>query len=82
MIKPVYLGFAEVQDFVALSASTVQQLIRAGDFPRPRSLSGRRVAWLVAELENWAMTRPVSDQLPPCNTGRKAAHNADCTSAG
>lgn len=71
MIKPAYLDFSGVTEFVALSASTVQQLVREGAFPRPRLVSARRVAWLVRELEDWAESRPVSDQLPPQNTGAR-----------
>jgi prophage regulatory protein len=71
MIKPAYLDFSGVTGFVALSGSTVQQLVRDGTFPKPRLLSGRRVAWLVRELEDWAELRPVSDQLPPQQTNAR-----------
>lgn len=46
-------------------------MVRDGEFPAPRKLSGRRVGWLTREVEEWAETRPVSDQLPPENTGRR-----------
>ena len=70
-IKPAYLDFESVAKFVALSESTVQKMIREAEFPKPRLLSGRRVAWLVRELEDWAESRPVSDQPPPPNTGAR-----------
>jgi hypothetical protein len=50
----------------------VQRLVREGEFPRPRQLSERRVGWLVREIEEWAETRPLSDQLPPENTSRNS----------
>ncbi|UKI11834.1 hypothetical protein ACLUPT_11990 [Variovorax sp. SCN45] len=36
-------------------------------------LSGRRVAWLVREVEAWAESRPVSNLPPPPNTGARKA---------
>ena len=70
-IKPAYLDLAGVASFVALSESTVQKMIREESFPKPRLLSGRRVAWLVREVEAWAESRPVSDLAPPPNTGAR-----------
>ncbi|WP_159702973.1 AlpA family transcriptional regulator [Massilia sp. 9I] len=48
----------------------IQRLIREGEFPKPRQLSGRRVAWLVREVEHWTEQRPVSNLAPPANTSR------------
>lgn len=70
-IKPAYLDLPGVCTFVALSESTVQKMIREDAFPKPRLLSGRRVAWLVREVEEWAESRPVSDLAPPPNTGAR-----------
>ncbi|MBT2299202.1 AlpA family phage regulatory protein [Variovorax paradoxus] len=69
--RPIYLDKPAVAEFVALSESTVEKLVRENEFPKPRILSGRRVAWLVREVEEWAESRPVSDLLPPENTGRR-----------
>lgn len=71
MMKPIYLELTAVADTVALATTTVQRLVRDGEFPRPRQLSGRRVGWLVREVEEWAEGRPVSELLPPPNTSRK-----------
>lgn len=68
MIKPAYLELESVAAFVALSETTVQRLVREEAFPKPRLLSGRRVAWLVREVEAWAEERPVADLPPPKNT--------------
>jgi prophage regulatory protein len=69
MIKPAYLELESVASFVALSETTVQRLVREESFPKPRLLSGRRVAWLVREVEAWAEERPVAELPPPKNTG-------------
>lgn len=65
---PIFLDLPAVVQAVALSESTVQELVRQGQFPAPRLLSGRRVGWLVRELEAWAESRPVSNLPPPHNT--------------
>lgn len=64
-MKPIYLDLQGVAEAVSLSESSVKKLVRQNQFPQPRLLSGRRVAWLVREVESWAEARPVSDLLPP-----------------
>jgi prophage regulatory protein len=70
-MKPLYLDLSAVAIAVALAETTIQKLVREKAFPQPRKLSGRRVGWLVREIEEWAEARPVSDLLPPHNTGRQ-----------
>ena len=69
--KPAYLDLLGTCSFVALSESTIQKLVREKTFPLPRVLSGRRTGYLVRELEAWAEARPISELLPPENTGAK-----------
>ncbi|WP_431226806.1 helix-turn-helix transcriptional regulator [Burkholderia contaminans] len=78
-IRPIFLSLSDTATLLSLSEATVQQLVREGNFPKPRLLSARRVAWLVREVEEWAESRPVSDLAPPANTGhsnRKRSHTA------
>jgi prophage regulatory protein len=70
-IRPLYIDLATVAAVLSVSVSTVQALVRAGDLPKPRKLSGGRVAWLMREVEAWAESRPESDFAPPPNTGAK-----------
>jgi len=78
MIKPAFLDLPGTAGYLSISEGTVKQLVRDDDgFPRPRVLSARRVGWRVPELDTWADSRPVSDFLPPANTGRKKATPAD-----
>ena len=67
--RPAALEKEQAAQFVSLSVSTLEKLLREGQFPRPRLLAGRRTGYLVRELEEWLESRPVSDQLPPPNTG-------------
>jgi len=70
-LQPIAIDPDGAAQFVALSVSTLEKLVRQGDFPRPRKVSDRRVAYLVRELIEWMESRPVSDLLPPANTGAK-----------
>jgi prophage regulatory protein len=72
-IKPAVLDRAGAAQFLALSESTIQLLVRNGTFPKPRQLSKQRVGYLVRELEAWIESQPVSDFLPPANTGVRHA---------
>ena len=75
-VSPKYLDLKSAAVYVALSETTMQKSIRENAFPKPRLLAGRRVGWLVRELDEWAEARPVSDQLPPPNTGGRGARAA------
>ncbi len=70
-VKPLYVDLPTVAIMVALSEANVQLQVRKKEFPPPRVVSPRRVAWLVREVEEWAEERPVSDLLPPPNTGKR-----------
>lgn len=70
-VEPAYLDKAASAAFMSLSESTFEQLVREGVAPKPRALSGRRVGWLLRELREWAESMPVSQMLPPPNTGRR-----------
>lgn len=72
-LEPVLLNKPSAAAFLALSESTFEQLVREGSAPKPRVLSVRRVGWLVRELREWAEARPVSEMLPPPNTGKRVA---------
>ncbi len=67
----IYADLPTVAALVSLSPASIQKLVRDDEFPKPRQLSGRRVAWLVREVNEWAEARPQSEQLPPPNTSAK-----------
>jgi prophage regulatory protein len=72
----LYFEKSELPEATTLSASTIDEEIRQGRFPKPRQIAGRRVGYLVEEVVEWARTRPVSDQPPPANTGAKKPRQA------
>ena len=60
-----YLDLQSVAESLSLSTATVKRLVAAGDLPKPRALTGKRVGWLAREIEAWAEARPTSTMLPP-----------------
>ncbi len=72
-MEPIYLDLEALSDAVSLSPRVIHKLVSQGQFPKPRSISDRRVGWLTAEVREWAATRPASENLPPvnCGTGRR-----------
>ncbi|MDF3822660.1 AlpA family phage regulatory protein [Leptospira sp. 96542] len=69
--KPAFFDKEHAAAYCCISETTLEKGVREGNFPKPRQLVGRRVGWLVEELDEWARTRPVSELLPPPNTGAK-----------
>jgi prophage regulatory protein len=67
-VSPVYVGLDALELLTTLSTSTIQGMIARDEFPKPRELSKRRVAWLYREILEWAEMRPVSHIPPPPNT--------------
>jgi len=80
-VAPAALDRESAAAYLALSVATFERLVREKNAPQPRQLAGRRVAWLREELDAWLSSRPVSEQLPPSNTGapkpRKSRKCAD-----
>lgn len=71
-MKPLVVDMDQLLALLpALSRSTIEEERRQGRFPAPRQLSGRRVGWLVNEIEEWLANRPVSELPPPPNTSAK-----------
>jgi prophage regulatory protein len=72
-IAPAALDLTDAAMYLSLSEATLERLVREGSAPKPRQLAGRRVGYLVRELDEWLESRPVSAQLPPPNTSRRKA---------
>lgn len=71
-LRPAAIDIDQVAAYLSLSNSSIERMVRKGEFPAPRQLSGRRVAYLLKEVDSWLESRPVSDLLPPvnCELGR------------
>jgi len=49
----------EVLDRTGLSYQTIWTLMRKGQFPRSREVSGGRTAWFAHEIDEWIASLPV-----------------------
>ena len=47
----------EVEKLTGLSRSSIYAMMERGEFPRPRRIGQRAVAWDEAALERWLATR-------------------------
>ncbi len=79
---PAALEREQAAAYAGLSLSTFEKEVREDRAPKPRQVAGRRVAWLRAELDAWLHACPVSDQLPPENTGAKKPRPAKAGQRG
>jgi len=52
-----YLRFPEVKSRTGLSRTTIHRLIKAGDFPAPKSLGVRAVGWKASAVKSWCASR-------------------------
>lgn len=58
--------------YCSVGVTTFEQMVQEKTAPQPRRFPGRRrVAWLRTELDAWLANLPLSDLLPPENTGAK-----------
>lgn len=61
----ILLSKEEAADYIGISVSTLERLVRQKKIALPRQISDRRVAFLLADLDEWITTRPPSDLPPP-----------------
>lgn len=52
------LRINDVVKITSMSNSTIYELIKSHDFPRPKRLGKRAVGWLQDDIEDWINTRP------------------------
>lgn len=52
-----YLRLPEVKTETGLGKTSIYQLIREGEFPKPVKISSRAVAWREGSIEAWKADR-------------------------
>lgn len=52
---------AEVEEAVGVSRSTIYELMRRDQFPRPLKIGPRNVRWVENEVAAWLQSRPRSN---------------------
>ena len=56
----MFLRLPQVLKITGLSRSTIYKWVNQGDFPKPKQLGPRAIAWDSEELANWSENRPTS----------------------
>ena len=56
----MFLRLPQVLRLTGLSRSTIYKWVNQGDFPKPKQLGPRAIAWDSEELANWSENRPTS----------------------
>lgn len=69
-IEPLAVDKATAAAMLAgIGISTFEELSRTEPLLQPRQISKKRVGYPVENLRKWLASRPVSDQLPPPDSG-------------
>ncbi|WP_158742782.1 AlpA family phage regulatory protein [Acidisphaera sp. L21] len=53
-----FLRYPEVVRRTGFCRSSIERLVRTSDFPAPRKIGERAVAWLESEVTAWMQSRP------------------------
>lgn len=52
-----FMRIKQVEAVTGLSKSSVYDLVKAGEFPRPVKISAHRSGWVKAEVDEWSRKR-------------------------
>ena len=52
------LNKVETASLIGVSVSTLDRMVKRGDFPKPLRLSLRRVGWPLSVVLSWIASRP------------------------
>lgn len=55
-----YLRRPEVEALIGLSRTTIYEMMKRGEFPRPVRITGKAVAWPESSITEWQASRPVA----------------------
>ena len=58
-----FLTMKEVSDLLGISVSTIDRLIKRGQFPLKVKLSPRRKVFLRSEIDEWIKTRENNNKI-------------------
>lgn len=55
-----YLRRPAVEALIGLSRTTIYEMMKRGEFPRPVRITGKAVAWPESAISKWQASRPVA----------------------
>ena len=61
------LRIKDILKITGMSNSTIYELIKSNEFPRPKRLGKRAVGWLPEDIKNWLDSRPLGGSWEDIN---------------
>ena len=56
-----FFTIQEVSEFLGISISTINRLVKEGDFPRKVKLSPRRMVFMKREIDEWIESKRINN---------------------
>ena len=53
ILRPRIIRIKEVKTITGLSRSTIYEMMKAGNFPKPIKLGSHSVGWIESEVQDW-----------------------------
>ena len=64
------LRINDIKNITSMSNSTIYELIKADEFPRPKRIGKRAVGWLENDIQAWLESRPQAGSWERLNDER------------
>ena len=61
------LRIKDILEITGMSNSTIYEMIKSNEFPRPKRLGKRAVGWLSDDIKNWLDSRPLGGSWEDSN---------------
>lgn len=65
-MKLITFNELKPQKGIAYCRDHLRRKVEAGEFPKPVAISGRRIAWLESEIDDWITGRAAQRDLKDC----------------
>ena len=59
-----FLTMKEVSDLLGISVSTINRLIKRGDFPQKIKISPKRMIFMKREIDEWIKSKKNNNLIP------------------
>ena len=60
LVAEKHLRRHAVEEITGLSRTTIYAMMARGDFPRPKKITGKSVAWPESAIAEWLASRPLA----------------------
>ena len=59
-----FLNIKEVSELLGISVSTINRLIKRGDFPQKIKISQKRMIFMKREIDEWIKSKKITIKFP------------------